>query len=85
MLDDRRDQAIVRSITQLARDFGMLSIAEQVEDAEMAMLLRDMGVDYLQGYHIHRPEAFPNWQPASSMQPDLRAQAARAPHLTRVK
>ena len=85
MLDDRRDQAIVRSITQLARDFGMLSIAEQVEDAEMAMLLRDMGVDYLQGYHIHRPEAFPNWQPANGMQPDLRAHAARAPHLTRIK
>jgi diguanylate cyclase (GGDEF)-like protein/PAS domain S-box-containing protein len=85
MLDDRRDQAIVRSITQLARDFGMLSVAEQVEDAEMAALLRDMGVDYLQGYHVHRPEAFPHWQPVSSAQAAAQALTPRAPHLTLVK
>ncbi|MDP3123974.1 MAG: EAL domain-containing protein, partial [Thiobacillus sp.] len=74
MLDDRRDQAIVRSIAKLASDFGMRSIAEQVEDADMAALLRDIGVDYLQGYHIHRPEAFPGWQAVT-----------RLPHLTRIK
>lgn len=81
MLDDRRDQAIVRSIAQLARDFGMHSVAEQVEDADMAALLEDMGVDYLQGYHIHRPEAFPYWQPVGEQQ----APAARPPHLKRIK
>jgi len=83
MLDDRRDQAIVRSIAQLASDFGMYSVAEQVEDAEMAALLCDMGVDYLQGYHVHRPEAFPFWQPVGRMQSDARARA-RAPYLSLV-
>lgn len=82
MLDDRRDQAIVRSIAQLARDFGMRSVAEQVEDAEMATLLQDMGVDYLQGYHVHRPEVFPHWQPVGGAQPTL---APQAPHLTLVR
>jgi diguanylate cyclase (GGDEF)-like protein len=81
MLNDRRDQAIVRSIAQLARDFGMHSVAEQVEDVDMATLLHDMGVDYLQGYHIHRPEAFPHWQPVSGIQ----AAASRPPYLVRVK
>ena len=85
MLDDRRDQAIVRSIAQLARDFGMHSVAEQVEDAEMAALLRDMGVDYLQGYHIHRPEALPHWQPVTVMQAAAPTRSAHAPHLARVK
>ena len=85
MLNDRRDQTIVRSIAQLARDFGMMSIAEQVEDAEMAALLNDMGVDYLQGYHIHRPEALPNWQPFSGVQPASRVATARAAPLTLVK
>ncbi len=85
MLDDRRDQAIVRSIAQLARDFGMHSVAEQVEDAEMAALLRDIGVDYLQGYHIHRPESFPNWQPISNMQAAAHVLTPRAPHLALVK
>lgn len=78
MLNDRRDQAIVRSITHLARDFGMHSVAEQVEDADMAALLREMGVDYLQGYHIHRPEPFPNWQAACAV-------PLRGAHLTLVK
>ncbi len=80
MLSDRRDQAIVRSIAQLARDFGMHSVAEQVEDAEMAELLTEIGVDYLQGYHIHRPEAFPNWQAFTGIQP-----SQRTPHLSLVK
>jgi EAL domain-containing protein (putative c-di-GMP-specific phosphodiesterase class I) len=83
MLDDRRDQAIVRSIAKLASDFGMYSVAEQVEDAEMAALLCNMGVDYLQGYHVHRPEAFPFWQPVGRMQSDARARA-RAPYLSLV-
>lgn len=76
MLDDNRDQAIVRSIAKLASDFGMRSIAEQVENSAMEVLLKDMGVDYLQGYHVHRPEPFPHWQP-------MRANGAS--HLTRVK
>lgn len=85
MLDDRRDQAIVRSIAQLARDFGMHSVAEQVEDANMAALLEDMGVDYLQGYHIHRPEAFPYWQPVTNTLTAPAGHAGRFPHLTLIK
>jgi hypothetical protein len=42
-----------------------------------------MGVDYLQGYHVHRPEAFPFWQPVGRMQSDARARA-RAPYLSLV-
>lgn len=76
MLDDNRDQAIVRSIAKLASDFGMRSIAEQVENSAMEVLLKEMGVDYLQGYHVHRPEPFPHWQPM---------RASSSSHLTRVK
>lgn len=80
MLSDRRDLAIVKSIAQLARDFGMHSVAEQVEDAEMAAQLDQIGVDYLQGYHIHRPEAFPHWKAFSGIQP-----TQKQPSLTLVK
>ena len=83
MLDDPRDQAIVRSIAKLASDFGMRSVAEQVENARMAALLRDMGVDYLQGYHVHHPEALPEWKPVVRAEADLRPM--RAPHLTVVR
>ena len=81
MLNDRRDQAIVRSIAQLARDFGMHSVAEQVEDADMAALLNDIGVDYLQGYHIHRPEALPHWQPVFGLQGPAQAPPPPTPRL----
>ncbi|MFZ5575518.1 MAG: EAL domain-containing protein [Pseudomonadota bacterium] len=80
MLDDPRDQAIVRSIAKLASDFGMRSVAEQVENARMAALLCEMGVDFLQGYHVHRPEALPAWQPVARAVPE-----ARTPRLTVVR
>ncbi|MGO9446436.1 MAG: EAL domain-containing protein, partial [Thiobacillaceae bacterium] len=52
MVDDKQDQAIVRSIIQLSKDFGLRSVAEHVEDEQTATLLREIGVEYLQGYHI---------------------------------
>lgn len=85
VLNDRRDQAIVRSIAQSARDFGMLSIAEQVEDADMAALPNNMGVDYFQGYHIHRPKALPNWVPITRLQGQENGQNPLPPQLTRVQ
>jgi EAL domain-containing protein (putative c-di-GMP-specific phosphodiesterase class I) len=63
----------------------MHSVAEQVEDAEMAAMLHDMGVDYLQGYHIHRPEALPHWQPIASAQAAAPVLTMSASHLTLVK
>jgi diguanylate cyclase (GGDEF)-like protein len=62
MVEDKQDQAIVRSIIQLSKDFGLLSVAEHVENAQTAALLGEIGVDYLQGYHVHRPEPLPDWE-----------------------
>lgn len=43
------DQAFVRAIVGLAREIGFRTVAEKVEDEKTAALLREMGVDYLQG------------------------------------
>lgn len=43
------DRAFVRAITGLARDIGFRTVAEKVEDEETARLLREIGIDYLQG------------------------------------
>jgi diguanylate cyclase (GGDEF)-like protein len=48
--------SMVQSIIQLARQQGITTIAEYVEDGETAELLRDLGVDWGQGYHFGRPE-----------------------------
>jgi EAL domain-containing protein (putative c-di-GMP-specific phosphodiesterase class I) len=49
------DQRVVAAIVGVARDFGMQTIAEGVEDAVTLDLLGQVGVDYAQGYFLGRP------------------------------
>jgi EAL domain-containing protein (putative c-di-GMP-specific phosphodiesterase class I) len=55
MLDDPRARAIVRSIATLARDFGIRTVAEFVESADVLDAAAELGIDLVQGYHIGRP------------------------------
>jgi diguanylate cyclase (GGDEF)-like protein len=52
---DASDRAICRTIIALARNFDLRVVAEGVETAEHAELLREMGCDVLQGWHFARP------------------------------
>ncbi|MGG4773028.1 putative bifunctional diguanylate cyclase/phosphodiesterase [Paenalcaligenes sp. Me52] len=52
MLLKNTNVAIVRTIVELARNLGMVSIAEWVEDVETLHILRDIGVDYVQGFVV---------------------------------
>lgn len=52
---DPVDQELVRAMVQVARGLGRKTIAEWVEDADTLALLRTLGVDYAQGYHIGHP------------------------------
>lgn len=49
------DQATVRCICEVARVTGKQVVAEFVETEEVEQMLRDMGVDYTQGYYRHKP------------------------------
>ena len=49
------DRAIVNSMAELARAVGVKTVAEFVENEDIAAKLAAMGVDYLQGYAIHEP------------------------------
>src|SRR3954471_15900258 len=49
------DRLVVKAMVDIARGMGMKTIAEFVEDAETVELLRELGVDYSQGYHHGRP------------------------------
>jgi diguanylate cyclase (GGDEF)-like protein/PAS domain S-box-containing protein len=51
----KADQAIVNSIVTIAGSLGMQTVAEGVEDARTAELLRESGVDFAQGFHLGRP------------------------------
>lgn len=48
--------AIVEAIVSLARNLGMKTIAEWTEDAATVETLAEIGVDYVQGYIVARPQ-----------------------------
>lgn len=54
---DPQDQAIVKSMNQVAHALGKQTIAEFVGDAQALELLREFGVDFAQGYHLGKPSA----------------------------
>lgn len=53
--DDPVDQAIVRAVTDLAHSMQLTVVAEGVETAEQAQILRHLDVDLLQGFLYARP------------------------------
>jgi diguanylate cyclase (GGDEF)-like protein/PAS domain S-box-containing protein len=53
---DSVNQAMVTAMIKLARTLNFKVIAEQVEDSASLDAARRMGVDYLQGYAIGRPQ-----------------------------
>ena len=54
---DTVNQAMVAAMIKLARTLNFQIIAEQVEDAGALEAAKRMGVDFVQGYHVSRPEA----------------------------
>ncbi len=54
--DNVLDQAIVRSIAEIARSMKAATVAECVEDTAMLELLGGLGVDHVQGWATGRPE-----------------------------
>lgn len=53
--DSREDRIFVRAVTEMAHGMGKRVTAEFVENEEIVRILREIGVDYAQGYHIGRP------------------------------
>lgn len=56
IVDDAADLAMVEAITRVGSVLGLKIVAEFVETDATLQRLREIGVDYAQGYAIHRPE-----------------------------
>jgi len=56
---DSVNQAMITAMIRLARTLNFKVIAERVEDAGALEAARRMGVDYLQGFAVGRPEKLP--------------------------
>ncbi len=55
MLDDTIDHAMVEAINQVGHIMGIGTIAECAESEEVVEMLRELGVDYAQGYAMGSP------------------------------
>ena len=55
ILNDPAKLAKVIALTQVAKKIGVKTIAEMVEDEETIVKLREIGVDFAQGFGISRP------------------------------
>jgi diguanylate cyclase (GGDEF)-like protein len=61
ILSDPVDYAMVRSINELGQLLGKETIAEFVETLEIAEELRNIGVDYVQGFAYAKPQPLNNF------------------------
>lgn len=55
------NQFFVKTMLDFAQGFGLETVAEFVETGEAAKILMEMGVDYMQGYYLGKPENHRSW------------------------
>ena len=76
ILTNPLDAAAVRCFVDVARVVGLKTVAEFVENEAALQHLAALGVDFAQGFHIHRPSPLPTaWPQASSSMEAPPAQA----------
>jgi EAL domain-containing protein (putative c-di-GMP-specific phosphodiesterase class I) len=55
MVNNKTDYEMVRAVNQIGHTMNILTIAEFVEDEAILQAVRELGVDYAQGYAIAKP------------------------------
>jgi EAL domain-containing protein (putative c-di-GMP-specific phosphodiesterase class I) len=54
--DNQLHQVFVETIQRIAQEMNKTTIAEFVESAAIEQKVKSLGIDFAQGYHIHKPE-----------------------------
>jgi diguanylate cyclase (GGDEF)-like protein len=57
IVDSKIDRILVSNLSRLCQDLGILTIAEFVETAEIMSVLKEIGIDYAQGFHLGMPQS----------------------------
>ena len=55
--NNNADQLFVKALVDVARGMGMRTIAEFVENGQVFERVRDLGVDYVQGHYLGKPQS----------------------------
>jgi len=57
ILEDEFDLSMVKAMKDIASAMGKQTIAEYVENDEVIAMLKDLGIDFVQGYGIAKPSS----------------------------
>ncbi len=60
IINDPMDRAIVSAINDIGHEIGLITVAEYVENHEVLDLLKQIGIDYVQGFAVDKPKT---WRP----------------------
>lgn len=55
IIDDEKDLAFVKTISMLAKELGIRTVAECVEDEKILTMVSQIGIGYGQGYYVGKP------------------------------
>jgi EAL domain-containing protein (putative c-di-GMP-specific phosphodiesterase class I) len=66
-------------VVDIARGLGKRTVAEMVGDEETLNLVRELGVDFVQGFHLGRPAPLARWLVERKPAADRRRAALPAP------
>ncbi|MDB9517792.1 EAL domain-containing protein [Roseofilum reptotaenium CS-1145] len=58
LIEDRVNRVMVESIQRIAQVMGLKTIAESIENEEILAEVKALGINYAQGYGIHKPHRF---------------------------
>lgn len=56
MESDPANLSVIKAVNSIAHGFGLKTIAECVENPQQLQYLKEVGVDYFQGYYIQKPK-----------------------------
>lgn len=77
--DNPANMIFIRSLLDLARNFGLDTVAECVETMDQAKMLREEGVGFLQGWAFGKPQFEPPWRNAAD------DESSGTPALTKIR
>jgi Amt family ammonium transporter len=61
--EDFVDESMVRAITDVGRAMGIETIAERVETKQVLDKLRNLGIEFAQGFYLARPTSVQTFAP----------------------
>lgn len=61
LVDNNDNRLFVKTMLDFTNGFGLKAVAEFVENGEIAKMLMELGVEYMQGYYFGKPENHRSW------------------------